>query len=56
MLLLFLGNLLITTIIAQIFIPIAELVVPTGTQANEGNVEIETQPVIVETKISKCCT
>ena len=40
--------------VAQIFIPTAELVIPTGTQTNEVSAEIETQPVIVETKISKC--
>ena len=38
--------------ITQIFIPTAELVIPTGTQNNEANAEIETQPVIVEAK--KC--
>ena len=38
--------------ISQIFIPTAELVIPTGTQTNEANAEIETQPVTVETKIS----
>ena len=31
--------------IAQIFIPTAELVMPKGTQTNESNAEIETQPV-----------
>ena len=40
--------------IAQIFIPAAELVIPTGTQTNEVNAEIETKPVTVEIKISKC--
>ena len=40
--------------IAQIFIPTAELVIPTGIATNEANAEIETQPVIFETKISKC--
>ena len=42
--------------IAQIFILAAELVIPTGTQTNEANAEIETQPVIVEVKISRCST
>ena len=32
--------------IAQMFILTAELVILTGTQTNEANVEIETQPVI----------
>ena len=36
--------------------PTAELVVPAGTQTNEANAEIETQPVTVETKISECST
>ena len=27
---------------------------PKGTQTNETNAEIETQPVTVETKIGKC--
>ena len=38
------------------FIPTAELVISTGTQTNEANTEIQTQPVTVETKISKCST
>ena len=38
------------------FIPTAELVLSTGTQTNEANAEIQTQPVTVETKISKCST
>ena len=42
--------------IARTFIPTFELVIPTGTQTNETNSEMETQPVIVETKISKCST
>ena len=36
------------------FIPTAELVIPTGTQTNEATSEIETQPAIVEATISKC--
>ena len=44
----------IPAVIAQSFIPTAELVIPTGTQTNEANAEIKTQPVTVETKISKC--
>ena len=47
---------LIPAVIAQCFIPTAELVIPIGTQTNEANAEIETQPVIVGTKISKCLT
>ena len=42
---------LILAMIAQIFIPTAVLVIPTGTQNIEANIEIETQPVTVETKI-----
>ena len=38
------------------FIPTAEFVISTGTQTNEANAEIQTQPVTVETKISKCST
>ena len=44
---------LITAVIAQIFNPTAELVVPTETATYEINAEIETQPVIAEAKISK---
>ena len=47
---------LIPAVTAQIFVPTAELVIPTGTQTNEANAEIETQQIIVETKISKCST
>ena len=38
---------------AQIFIPTAEFVIPTGTQTNEVNTEINTQPVTAESKINK---
>ena len=41
---------------ANIFIPTTELVLPTVTQTNEANAEIETQPVTAETKKSKCST
>ena len=41
-------------LIAQSFISTAKLVMPTGTQTNEVNAEIETKLVIIETKISKC--
>ena len=34
----------------------AELLIPTGTQANKANTQTETQPVTVETEISKCST
>ena len=40
--------------IAQILICTGELVISTGTQTNEANAEIATQPVTAETKISKC--
>ena len=43
---------LIPAVIAQIFIPTAELRISTGTQTNETNAEFETQPVIAEDKIS----
>ena len=42
--------------ILQIFNHTAELVIPIRTQTNEANAEIETQPVIVEARISKCST
>ena len=45
---------LIPAVIAHIFIPTVELVIPTGTETDETNAEIETQPVIFEAKISKC--
>ena len=47
---------LILAIIERMFIPTGELVTPTGVSANEPNAEIETQPVIVEIKISKYST
>ena len=40
--------------IPQIFIPTAELVIPTGTETNEENAKIEAQPLTVKAKISKC--
>ena len=43
---------LIPALIAQIFNPTAELVIPTGTQTNEANAKIETQQVTFEVKIS----
>ena len=45
---------LIAAMIVTVFIPTAKLVIPTGTQTNEANAEIETQPVTVKTNISKC--
>ena len=42
--------------IAQMFNPTTELVIPTGTQTNKANAEIETQRVTVETKICKFST
>ena len=45
-----------SAVIAQVFIPIAELVMPTGTQVNERYAKIETQPVIAEDRISKFST
>ena len=45
---------LISAVTAQIVIPTA--VIETGTQTNEANAKIEAQPVIIETKISRCST
>ena len=45
-------NVWIPAVIAQFFIPMAELVIPTGTQTKEADAEIETQPEIVDSKIS----
>ena len=42
--------------IAQNFIPTVELPILAGTQTNEANAEIETQPLTVENKISECWT
>ena len=47
---------LIPEVIAQIFNPTAELVITTGIATNKVNAETETQPVLVEAKISKCST
>ena len=47
---------LIPEVIAQIFIPTAELIMSTGTQIKLANAEIETHPVTVEAKIIKCFT
>ena len=42
--------------IAQIFGPTAELVIPTETQTNQANAEIEMQAVIAKDRISKFST
>ena len=42
--------------IGQIFNLTLKLFIPTATQTNKENAEIETQPVAVETKISKRST
>ena len=47
---------LIPAVLAQIYIPTAELSISTGIATNEANTEIEAQPVTAETKISKCST
>ena len=45
---------LITAIIAQIFNPIAELVILIGIAIKEAKAEVEIQPVILEAKIRRC--
>ena len=40
--------------VAQIFNPIAELVIPIGIPSKEAKVEIEIHQVIVKAKIRKC--
>ena len=42
--------LFLPAVIALIFIPSVELVIPLGTKTNEGNAETKTQPVTVEKK------
>ena len=49
-------DIIIPSVVTQIFIPTAELVIPTGTQTNEANTKNETQPVTVEARISKYST
>ena len=44
---------LIPAVIAQIFIPTAEFAIPTRIGTNKANAGNETQPVIIEDKISK---
>ena len=46
--------LLIPAVITQIFDPTAKLAIPTETQTNEANAEIETHPLTAETKTRKC--
>ena len=45
---------LIPAFIAQIFNPIAELIIPIGIPTKEAKEEMETHPVIAEAKIRKC--
>ena len=45
-------NVLITAVIHQIFNPIAKFAIPVGIPTNEAKVEIETNLVTTETKIS----
>ena len=45
---------LIPVAIAQIFNPIAELVIPIGIPSKKSEAQIEIYSVIVETKIRKC--
>ena len=45
---------LIPAVITQIFNPIAELLIPIGIPTKEAKAEMETHPVTVEIKISKC--
>ena len=40
--------------ITQIFNPNAGFAIPSEKTTNEGNVEIETQPLAAETKARKC--
>ena len=45
---------LIAAVVAQIFNPIAEIIIPIGISTKEAKSEIEIHPVIVEAKIRKC--
>ena len=45
---------LISAVIAQIFNPLAELVIPTGIPSKEAKLEIEVHLVTTEAKIRKC--
>ena len=44
---------LIPAITAQIFNPIAELIIPVGIPTKEAKAEMETHPVIVDITVSK---
>ena len=45
---------LIAAVVAQIFTPVTELVIPTGITTKEANAGTETHPVIIEPKRKKC--
>ena len=45
---------LITSVIEQVFNPIAELLIPIGIPTKEAKAELETDTVIVGPKIRKC--
>ena len=45
---------LISAVITQFFNPIVELVIPIGIPTKEANEEMETHPLTVKIKISKC--
>ena len=45
---------LIAVVIAQIFHPIAELIIPIGIPTKEAKAEMEIHPVTVKSKIKKC--
>ena len=45
---------LIAAVIAQIFNPIAELIIPIGIPTKEEKAEMEIHPVIVNSKRKKC--
>ena len=45
---------LFSAVIAQIFNPITELVIPVGIPSKEAKAEIEMHPITTEAKISKC--
>ena len=47
-------NILVYAAIAQVFNPIAELVISIGIPDKVAKAEMETHPVIVEAKIRKC--
>ena len=47
---------LILAIIAQVFNPVTELVIPIGISTKEAEAEMETHPVVVKAKIRKCST